>query len=616
MENFLIKYLIFTIIFLCCCLIYFHKYKIKLTLQGAEKSMDKFFQYLDKYYVINIWLTTFNVILYIALNLLLVICLRIYILKDLLKINDNISLEDKDFLFVTILKIILILIILFLLSILLKLIFNTSLLKLHVFLYTKKYYRQLIKMLHPYYLLDFFGKIYLFLDNIVKEQTLRDLNNTEKYMDIYFYDEIYESHRIQKLSNILIYLTKKSIVIFLLFILLRNIFKWLYTHITLDRFLPFIPKIIFSVAIIYNFTQLNIYYTIDLFYCYYLTIKIIDYLKFIQNKTFLTNDIINNYFYKSNYKNNRIYLKTNFTYFINLIIQDKNNNAILREIKTLSLVEYVLNDFNIPMDPETQKLYKSLNSLYKRFFILALVLIAIHYFYNNKYYVIFINNDITISFVTIFILIFFLLLFISKKTRKSMDLEQEAFDCRSGTYEHSKFYNILFWIITIISFSFIYVILTISKVNIIDILFNSPYIKIIRELTMEEKYHYFYDYLETVLLQLQDIENTEDHIDNMRYIIEELHWKEFITKESTLADVRELINTFVNLYLDHVSNHYLKYIEKQKGIKAFMDCFTNITIQYIFSKFFIMYISAWHLTNNPTTSNTIKLIHWIIKSIF
>ena len=162
MENFLIKYLIFTIIFLCCCLIYFHKYKTKLTLQDAEKSMDKFFQYLDKFYVVNIWLTTFNVILYIALNLLLVICLRIYILKDLLKINDNISLEDKDFLFVTILKIILILIILFLLSILLKISFNTSLLKLHVFLYTKKYYRQLINMLHPYYLLDFLAKFTYF----------------------------------------------------------------------------------------------------------------------------------------------------------------------------------------------------------------------------------------------------------------------------------------------------------------------------------------------------------------------------------------------------------------------------------------------------------------------
>ena len=95
MENFLIKYLIFTIIFLCCCLIYFHKHKTKLTLQDAEKSMDKFFQYLDKFYVVNIWLTTFNVILYIALNLLLVICLRIYILKDLLKINDNISLRQR-----------------------------------------------------------------------------------------------------------------------------------------------------------------------------------------------------------------------------------------------------------------------------------------------------------------------------------------------------------------------------------------------------------------------------------------------------------------------------------------------------------------------------------------
>ena len=140
-------------------------------------------------------------------------------------------------------------------------------------------------------------------------------------------------------------------------------------------------------------------------------------------------------------------------------------------------------------------------------------------------------------------------------------------------------------------------------------------LKIIRELTIEEKYIYYDKYLEAVLDTLKDLENIGNHIENIRYFIEELKWKDFITKETTIVEIREIIDTFINSYFEHIKNHYLQNMEKNLLIRSIMDCISNITNLFVFSKFFTAFIIAWHITNNPGSVNTIKLVNWILKFI-
>ena len=213
---------------------------------------------------------------------------------------------------------------------------------------------------------------------------------------------------------------------------------------------------------------------------------IINYFKFIEHKSPLTDYYLNTYFYDLNYKNARKYLNTDFSHFMNLLTQDKSNHAILHEIKELSVVKYILNDFKKTAYPETQRFNKLLNSLYKRFTMLILYSIGIYYFFiNENYYVIFSKSDLAIPLITIFIFIFFVLFFLSKKTRKSIDPVQEDFDCRVPTCENVKVYNILFWILTIISCGSIFLLFIMSKVFDIDIIYDSIYIKVIRESKIE-----------------------------------------------------------------------------------------------------------------------------------
>lgn len=605
------KYLILITVLFYIIVTITMKYQTKMTLKDLDNNKEKFLIYLDKFFVKNLSSTILNVFCYIIFHILTILLIRISFTKYIIKTPDTFTTIQENLLQI-IFNIILLFLIILLLKILLNKIFFNSLLKLHIYLKNNDLYLQWLHIIHPYYFVNFFGKCYLFFYNIIKGQTLRDLNDLKDYKDIDQYETIYENIYIRKLSDKIIYWNKRFIILFFINMLLKNIFKWLYLHMNLQGFIPYIPKIIFVFLIVYDFSFYKIYFNY-IFCIYYLITIFIEYLCFIKSKDPLADHYISHYFYdkKLNYKTQRIYLIKDFQFFMQYIIKNKDENVNLNYILNLSNIQYVVNDFIQIWSKDTEDITKSLKSLYRRYFMIILFIMLIYYYYKNEIYnVNLIQNNIKFPFIFMLLLLIFIIIFISKKTYILTDLNNgDDSDCYCY-YKHRKSYNILFWVITFISISIISYLLIKSNIIINDIIFDSSYIKVIKYYTIEEKIAIFYNKFD---LYVKHYAITDPHLYHLTLLIKELQIEYFIFEDTTFKEIDLLINNFFDYYIKEIKNI------NSKNNYPWMDDIKNLIISYSLymviaeNLAYFLYYNKKYLTNkdNLIFKSIIKFIYYL-----
>ena len=253
------------IILLFSLIIFIKRYKNFLykSISTADNT-ENLFKYLDKYYIKNKLFTIICVFFYILGNLSIFFFIRIKspTKSNNLFIGDNLMIESFNMLSFTnmLTSLILFIIIIILYRVLLNKMFFDEVLKLHIYLKTHKYYIKVLRFLTKTYFIEFFGKYYLFLFNISKGRIITS-NSIQDAKDFDIYSDIYDSPKIIRLSSLLVKITKQSYFLLLFFKVLREVFGFLYFHIRLRGFIPYIPYIILPLSLFYDFLHLKICYT-------------------------------------------------------------------------------------------------------------------------------------------------------------------------------------------------------------------------------------------------------------------------------------------------------------------------------------------------------------------
>ena len=130
--------------------------KKKLTVNSSLESIEYIIKFINNFHVKNKWFTYISAIFYILGKLAIILLVRYNTLYT--------KYQTSSFIYI-LFCFIFYLVIIILLNILLNKILFTEILKLHIYLKLNKYYTNLCYFLTNFYLVDTFGKLYLFFFN-------------------------------------------------------------------------------------------------------------------------------------------------------------------------------------------------------------------------------------------------------------------------------------------------------------------------------------------------------------------------------------------------------------------------------------------------------------------
>ena len=443
--KFIIQYLtiknLILIIIILFLLYILTKKVINFRYEKPEKtsSDNVYLYYLDKYYVSNLYLTMLNVFIYISIHISFLLFFRYYYLGSY---GDVIFLPNSvisfKILIMFMLTIILFIVALVLIYALLDLVFFSSVLKLFLYLNSNIYVYNICFFMMTKSISDFFGPLYLFFDNIVKNNKELTYND---YYDHYMYTNIYENLFIKNLNILCIQLCHKFSMIRIIFILFKHIMQLLYVHFNLVLLNILIPNVMLVFSVFYDLIIIQkfhyVYIILFILSIYRLCYKI---YTFVQLKQDLYNDILYDYFYKNSISYEKILKNSNRITWV----ESKETYRLLNELKDDNFKTYVTN--NLAIEYSTNSIKKNISAMYKRFTYLTIFLIFSFYFIQHYFDFILIIGNQSVPSIILILPISLMYYFHKNAFKHNPDVYLEYF----YSYVYKRKYAILFWLLALI----------------------------------------------------------------------------------------------------------------------------------------------------------------------
>lgn len=608
------KLYIITIILILIIFFIFKYNNATLDVEQFLKKPQLFFKYLDQFYITNIYYTLFAVFCYIFMNFFIFIIIRYIFFNEILDIN--VYFLYNNFSYIMFFKTLCFLLCIIFYKYLLNILFYKEILKLHLFLELKsKNYKKLSQMIYIIDLKDFFGQIYLVLDNLSR---LKVEPNEEEDSSTYFYaySFVYDKIFIIKMSKFIIAVINIFPITRYIFIVLKYICYIFYRHLNRKGILKYLFSILLFIIFFYEFLNNQIHLTFYFFIVTYISNLLYNVYTFIETKVYFHDIILAQYFYANqiDYKKQRVQIisfANNISYEMQITL---TNKIILERVNsnTLDFIQYILSDFSNKIDytrkfQERQYMIKSI--YYKYFIIIILFILNIYLLYNNnKYSIVIYNTHISLLLI---IIPFIISLIVSLKIYQRPKEDAEEYIDYALYFESKKKYNVKFWLIIIIQM--IFIIIFVGYANIIvffddNIIFDFWGITIKKIYTLEEKKRYFcwflyyhLNYFRT-FFELSEIYCFVDIIENI---------KNNITDKNTFKEIRDVIRHII-------MNFY--YIEKNNStdnIKIIINI--NGVLPFIIDNFIhkiIIPSILMHFLKNIRKFPIFRFIYKIIRYIF
>lgn len=535
-----------------------------------ELYPESLVKYLDKYYVTNIYYTVSATIAYFIGNISIVLYLRYFLNNNK---SDTLSRYPIDIDFVTlnntsylsiIGNIIIFIITLMFYKKMLDALFFLEVLKLHLYLRDNKYYRYIRCKINSIFVEELLEEIYLFFYNISKLR--EDPEDNDDYYNFSAHKDIYDNIKIAELSKFFVNLARNYKSIYMLILIILKIVKIILYIFIRRKLVRYMPYIIYFSVILYDFTQLRIYYSYYTFPIFYGVTLLLTILTFLETKSGTDDDKINDYFYKNDvkYEYQRNTFKDNSNIYIDILNTSKQNRTLFFRFRfngnMITLKTYLCDNLIMNYkDPQNMSLELKGKAMINRYYILILLFICISYMIkqSQKYqiYLFYYNIDFPIIYVIIFVYI--IISYAVFNTFKSLPNNVEDY---LEDYKYNKYYNILYWILMPFLIALLYI--TIIKGTLFfitdGILWEFKGVQILRIYSIEEKIVFFNKYLNDVMnaANLPDIA-----ISTIKIFIEETNIRELLMEQTTLKDVKTLIEEIFK----HYSQALMKFIETTKA---------------------------------------------------
>ena len=599
--------LIFIFIFLIITCRFYKKIKYpEITLEMISKNNYLFLPYLSRYYITNMYFTILCVILYLLGKVSIIVYLRVISLSiinqttvldvfplEIESMTSSLNFEHLYQIFPILLKMILFIISLTLYYVLLDNLFFQEVLKMHIFLYRKDFYRAIIHTLRKD-TFEFIGKAALFFHNIGNLRS--EACENEGHLFFIVYKEIYENKYILQLSRFCVYLAENLSLMFWIFKILQKCSLWLFMRIKLEYLIPKISFLLYFSSIFYDIINLKLYYTLYILFIIYLIRLLIQLKVFAMSKDGLVDLRLSSYFYDN--KN---------TYFIS-ISMDTTIKYVLNKFQ--STYYFVFCEENIILEKRIKKIYKRWVAICINFIFLSFFIIKY-----NIYVISIAKYNLEFSVAYILLVLIIIILIISYQIFYIKDNPDDI--SGYGEYEYKQKYNVIFWILIWISYLICVSIiikstLQISLNNVIWSLYN---VEILRYYTLSEKTDFLYKYIKAFLRSIPMFEHDPDnkHFNIILLTLQEyLNSKKLNMDNLTLNDLKIIAFDLINIYY----NKETRKINDNNEIRKFMDGIRNAVVGYIIWSYTFTFSKALYVVVHFSESKVGRVFVQIITIIF
>lgn len=500
--NFLQNNILFYIFIFVYGIYFFCKKTIKGTQIPFSKNSLEFIKNLDYYYLYNPVFGFFAIFLYFIFYTLIFLYLRLETLGSTNIVN--LTMFSNQFIFN-------IIIILFTIRYYLKIldiIFHPYVLRLHFYLYQKTWYIALN---------DFFVE-----NNMVLTSYIIDFNIFIKNWSLK--ESVIFSKKMQKnICKITLFLFD-DISIFI------------------SRFVYYIPYSIVLITIIYDVFNNKFYYIYYALFYFFITNCIKKITKFFHEKDCLYDKRISDYFYNNSIPYKEILEKLIMRVYSNPTKYGVNTQIILSTSSDLinyfreNLKVYFVND---PVNRRNQ-LYLSSKGL-RMNIILLLLLGNYFYFYNKKKYVIFLSFiEQEYSLLIILLPCLCLTFFVQHYILFAAPAESET--NHLTVWVENKNYKVIFYILVVLQAIIILFIMLKNKLGFYSthVIVDFYCLKIREEFTIQEKLDYFSQYLDFLILSLNE-NDLEYWIMLKNHLISKIE----LLEKTTLNEIQQMAESYI-----------------------------------------------------------------------
>lgn len=385
----------------------------------------------------------------------------------------------------------------------------------------------------------------------------------------YTYKELYENKYIIIFANFCMFLVNQHNLISFIFYKMANLCRLLYA-LNSNDFFKFLPYTLLAIALLYDVYNKQLHYTYSISFISLLVIMVRKYCLF-ENKLNLQHIMeLCEYFYLK---------KSFYGDFVEILYKKRFKNNIC-----LSL----FNNFEeevIICTEENKRINFYEKVKYMKIHLAIIIVIIYLLIYQKNIMITFCNHEISnkILFISIILFLFYI---INKSFSIQVINENSVYENFYRYYYNYK-YDILSWIIIIISLLFAWLILIKSEFTFMDneIIIKLPYdfIRVIKVYNQEEKILFFKHIFEEHLRNFDMFGFTKQDLDNIRLFVNELNLEHIIGNNTSFYDIRNYINELLTRYKEHFFNKYeIMYLESldKEGI-------TNYLLFYIKTKRFL-----------------------------
>jgi len=345
-------------------------------------------------------------------------------------------------------------------------------------------------------------------------------------------------------------------------------------------------------------------------------------LTFYSTKDDVDTGNLHRYFYKNelDYKKQRDFLLNKDIYYLPEIMKSSQAQVLISPLGYEKFVIYITN--NLMQDEKAYvKVQKNAKWMYFRYILTMISTIGVGYilYIKDTYKLVILNYDLPLSIVFIVLVPLIIMIYVSQKVFK---LRSDATWPSWSQYVYNSKYNTIFWIFTLFQLYVFWVLLVKGNINFVydDCLWKGFGIEISKLYSIEEKITFFKSHYEFSIKMLQTDNIAVQHLDNLNLFISQLNLNDLIGVETTILDLTGFINSlFVNyayqweLYQKQLMELSTQYNDPLLHIRPYMYFIKNtINIISIWS-FFIHFLDAFYIINDPMNPRFIKLLYAFCK---
>ena len=618
-ENSLILFMICLILL---TIYYFAtKFANRFDIIETRESFDSFKQYITKYKISNFFFTIINSVIYLITTIIFFLCLRLIILGDTTLITKyhSSTLTISNF-FLIILNLFLVLLSIILYKNIINTISYFDIIRLRIYLDNNYYYYVIRDMLCYKYVLKICGFCWFYCYRIANLTFPEEIKyNQQIHDDEYQYIYLYTNKNIKHITSLFMYFSKKNKAFFYFFYKIASLFKFLY-NLIINSFFSYTPYVIFILVLFHDLKNAQFYHIYYVSLVCFIIVSLRAYRTFENNLDLQSISELHDIYYKSNTILADNLIKT---------LYKENDSVILKAFRHNLKIPPVI----VSLENKRIQLYDILH--YTKIYITFVIATIFFTFAINIKILI---KGYEISFNHFAIVIIGILIFIIKKNYYKSYINENTIYEKLFEYHYNYKCELLYWILTLFSISFIWFVFVVPELFIInsEILLELPLniFKVIKIFSTEEKINYLFQLFEYYVQHLQ-FENIINDRENLRYILRQLNWDSLITNDITLNDLRVYIallfdtNFFFEAFLDYYREDLSNYIEqfyiieqKSKNAQKHIKPLINGILLAALKLFIIKYlpnispqILLHKFINNTNSSDIIKIIK-VIHNFF